>query len=68
MRQIIHCYANWRIHIILLLGVLAMLLASAEGPTLLTNITGTALLLADLLVARKWHRQGKLPQIDDITE
>lgn len=68
MKQTINCYRNWRIAAVLLLGALALLLATDESKTLLTNIIGAALLLADFLVARKWHREGRLHELDNITE
>lgn len=68
MRQIIHCYANWRIDLILLLGALALLLASGESGTLLTNAIGAALAAADFLIAKKWHGEGKLRELDKIKE
>lgn len=68
MKQIMDCYHNWHIDFILLLGVLALLLVSAESDGLLANITGIALAAADFLIARKWHADGKLQELDKITE
>lgn len=68
MKQIMDCYRNWRIDFILLLGVLALLLASGESETLVTNVIGAALAAADFLIAKKWHGEGKLQELDKITE
>lgn len=68
MKQIMDCYRNWHIDFILLLGVLALLLVSAESEGFLANITGIALAAADFLIVRKWHADGKLQELDKITE
>lgn len=68
MSDITSCYANWRIDFTLLLGILALLLLSGESQTLLTNLTGAILLVADLLIARHWRKSGKLSELDKIAE
>lgn len=68
MKQTIHCYANWHFDIIVLIAAVGLVLTCNEGGTVLINITGAALLFAGFLIAKKWHRQGKLQQIDQITE
>lgn len=66
MRHIINCYHNWHIDAILLLATIALVLVSSEG--LQVNIIGTLLLIADFFLARKWHAQGRLNELDNITE
>lgn len=68
MRKLINCYANWRIDFIILLGLVALLLSSSESETFLVRIAGLALAVADFRLARSWHRQGKLKELDNITE
>lgn len=68
MRKLINCYANWRIDFIILLGLVALLLSSSESETFLVRIAGLALAVADFRLARSWYRQGKLKELDNITE
>lgn len=68
MRKLINCYANWRIDLIILLGLVALLLSSSESETFLVRIAGLALAVADFRIAQYWYRQGKLKELDNITE
>lgn len=68
MKQLITAYRNWRIDLILLLAVIALLLASSESDTFLIRIAGVALAIADFRLARSWYREGKLKELDQIEE
>lgn len=68
MKEIIHCYANWRIDVVLLLSMLALVLVSGESDTFLTKIAGIIIALADFKLARYWHGRGRLSEFDAITE
>lgn len=68
MKELTSCYANWRIDIILLLGAAALLLVSGESETAVTRLAGAALLIADIIIARRWRKAGRLPELDKITE
>ena len=68
MKEIIHCYANWRIDVILLLGMLALFLVSGESESFLTNVAGVIIAIVDFILARYWHGRGRLLEFDDITE
>lgn len=68
MRKLINCYANWRIDLILLLAVIALLLSSSESETFLVRIAGLALAVADFRIAQYWYRQGKLKELDQIED
>lgn len=68
MKELTSCYANWRIDFNLLLGIFALLLVSGESETLLANIIGALLLIADFFIARRWRKAGRLPELDKITE
>lgn len=68
MRKLINCYANWRIDFIILLGLVALLLSSSESETFLVRIAGLALAVADFRLARSWYSEGKLKELDNITE
>ena len=68
MKEIIRCYANWRIDIIILLAMVALILVSGESDTFLTKVAGIIIALADFKLARYWHGRGRLSEFNDITE
>ena len=68
MKEIIHCYANWRIDVIILLAMVALILVSGESETFLTKVAGIIITLADFKLARYWHGRGRLSEFNDITE
>lgn len=70
MKQIINCYANWHIDIIILTGILALLLITgeAENETIIHKFIGLIILAADIAAAKKWRKEGKLKELDNITE
>lgn len=68
MKEIIRCYANWRIDVVLLLAMAALFLVSGESETFLTNVAGIIIALADFKLARYWHGRGRLSEFNDIKE
>lgn len=66
MKEILNCYANWRIDLIIITGMVAVMLICDES--LLTSLIGIVLLLLVFAMAKYWHKAGKLPQLDEITE
>lgn len=68
MKEITNCYANWRIDLIILLGILALLLITGETEALFIKAIGGVIVFIDFMLARYWHRIGKLPELDKITE
>lgn len=68
MKEILNCYANWRIDVIMLLAILAIILASGESETFLTNLIGLAIAIADIILAKYWRGNGHLSELDNITE
>lgn len=68
MKEILNCYANWRIDVIMLLAIVAIILASGESETFLTNLIGLAIAIADIILAKYWRGKGHLSELDNITE
>lgn len=68
MKQILNCYANWRIDVILLLGMVSLFLVSGESESFLTIVAGIIIAIVDFILARYWHGRGWLHELDDITE
>lgn len=68
MKEILNCYANWRIDVIMLLAIVAIILASGESETFLTNFIGFAIAIADIILAKYWRGKGRLPELDNIAE
>lgn len=68
MKQIFNCYANWRIDVIILLAVVAIILASGESDTFLTKLIGFAIAIVDIILAKYWRGKGHLSELDNITE
>lgn len=68
MKEITNCYANWRIDVIILLGMVALLLVSGESDTFLTKVIGFVIAFADFMLANYWRRSGRLSELDNITE
>lgn len=68
MKEILNCYANWRIDVIMLLAVMAIILASGESETFLTNLIGFVIAIADIILAKYWRGKGRLSELDNITE
>lgn len=68
MKEILNCYANWRIDVIMLLAIVAIILASGESETFLTNLIGFAIAIADIILAKYWRGKGRLSELDNITE
>ena len=66
MKEILNCYANWRIDLIIIARMVAVMLLCGES--LLPPLTGIALFLLVFAMAKYWHKAGKLPQLDEITE
>lgn len=66
MKQILNCYANWRIDLIIIAGMVAVMLIGDES--LLTSIIGIVLFLLVFAMEKYWRKAGKLPQLDEITE
>lgn len=66
MKQILNCYANWRIDLIIIAGIVAVMLIGDES--LLTSLIGIVLFLLVFAMAKYWRKAGKLPQLDEITE
>ena len=66
MKQILNCYANWRIDLILIAGLIAVMLVCDES--FLTSLIGIVLFLLVFALAKYWRKSGKLPQLDEITE
>ena len=68
MKEIINCYANWRIDVIMLLAIVAIILISGESDTFLTKLIGFAIAIADIILAKYWSGKGRLSELDNITE
>ena len=68
MKEILNCYANWRIDVIMLLAIVAIILASGESETFLTKFIGFAIAIADIILAKYWRGKGRLSELDKITE
>lgn len=68
MKEITNCYANWRIDVIILLGMVAFILVSCESETFLTKVAGIAIGAVDFFIARYWRGKGSLSELDNITE
>lgn len=68
MKDLVRCYANWRIDFILLLGIVALIILTDGSEELLARFFGLVLLLADIIIARYWRKSGKLQELDNITE
>ena len=68
MKEILNCYANWRIDVIMLLAVMAIILASGESETFLTNLIGFAIAIADIILAKYWRGKSRLSELDNIAE
>ena len=68
MKDIANFYQNWRIDVIILLGMVALLLAFGESETFLTNLIGIAIAIADIILAKYWRGKGRLSELDNITE
>ncbi len=68
MKEILNCYANWRIDVIMLLAVMAIILASGESEIFLTKLIGLAIAIADIILAKYWRGKGRLSELDNITE
>lgn len=68
MKEIINCYANWRIDVIMLLAIVAIILISGESDTFLTKLIGFAIAIADIILAKYWRGKSRLSELDNITE
>ncbi len=68
MKEIINCYANWRIDVIILLAIVAIILISGESDTFLTKLIGFAIAIADIILTKYWRGKGRLSELDNITE
>lgn len=68
MKEIIHCYVNWRIDVIILLAMVALILVSGESETFLTKVAGIFIAAVDFFIARHWRGKGRLSELDNITE
>lgn len=72
MKQIINAYRNWRIVAVLAIAAIAMLLLISDNTTMaqfaVTKIIGLFLLFADCWLYQYWRVEGKLPEMDNITE
>ena len=68
MKEILNCYANWRIDVIMLLAIVAIILASGEYETFLTKFIGFAIAIADIILAKYWRGKGCLSELDNIAE
>lgn len=72
MRKVMNCYRNWRLSVVLLLGLCGIVTGCSESGETMTDFLLTALgmllFVAAWLLGRWWHRRGKLPEIDDIGE
>lgn len=68
MKEILNCYANWRIDVIMLLAVVALILVSGESETFLTKVAGIAIAAVDFFIAKYWRGKGRLSELDNITE
>lgn len=66
MEEILNCYANWRIDVIMLLAIVAIILTSGESETFLTKLIGFA--IADIILAKYWRGKGRLSELDSIAE
>jgi hypothetical protein len=68
MKEILNCYANWRIDVIMLLAIVAIILTSGESETFLTKLIGFAIAIADIILAKYWRGKGRLSELDSIAE
>ena len=68
MKEIINCYANWRIDVIMLLAIVAIILISGESDTFLTKLIGFLIAISDIILTKYWRGKGRLSELDNITE
>lgn len=72
MKQIIDCYHNWRIDVLIFIAMVILILVTSEAPTPKAfAIQITAVLLFTFCgvgLFRVWKSHGKLPELDKITE
>ncbi len=68
MKEILNCYTNWRIDVIMLLAILALILVSGESETFLVKVFGCIIAVVDFFIARRWHCKGRLSELDSIAE
>lgn len=68
MKEILNCYANWRIDVIILLAMVALILVSGESETFLTKVAGIFIAAVDFFIARHWRGKGRLSELNNITE
>ena len=66
MKEILNCYANWRIDLIIIAGLMAVMLVCDES--FITSPIGIVLFLLVSALAKYWRKSGKLPELDEIKE
>lgn len=72
MKQIIPCYKNWRIDVLLIIAAVALILFTSNGrtafATLLIKFMGIVLAAIDICLYRFWNRHNSLEELKNITE
>ena len=72
MKQIINAYRNWRIVALLVIATVSMLLLISDNTTMaqfaVSKILGLIMLFAGCWLYQCWRVEGKLPEMDNITE
>lgn len=72
MKQIINIYRNWRIVAMLIIAAVATMLIASDNETTMqfaiAKTIGIALLFADSYLYLHWKAEGKMQEMDNITE
>lgn len=69
MKELMNCYLNWRVDFLLLAAVFSLLLLSAtDGGGVLTRVAGIIIAASTYKLGRQWKDQGKLPELDKLSE
>lgn len=68
MKEIMNAYSNWRVLALAFAAAIALLLVTSTSEGMMPQVMGMALAAAAYLVGRRWHKEGKLKELDDIRE
>ena len=69
MNKYLRLHTNWRFNVICVIAAAALLLLACEADStailLATKVAGLALTFFDISLSTRWHRAGKLPEVDE---
>lgn len=70
MNKYLRLHTNWRFNAICALAAMALLLLACEADStailVATKVAGLGLTFLTISLSAKWHRAGKLPEVDDV--